>query len=383
MILRRTLVAVAALGALAACTKDKNVQPPSELVEINSTLAVEELWSTSVGDGAEKLRLALGIAVDGDTVYAAARDGKVTALDASTGKARWKAETEDDLSAGPSAGGGLVVVGSTSGRLIAFDAATGEPRWSSDVKGEVLAAPLVTADRVVVRLVDGRLRALDPANGKEVWMAEDVVPRLSLRGTSPPVRAGDSVLCGFDTGRVMSVALSNGDILWQAQLDTPRGRTELERLADVDAAVAVAGTEVYAVGYQGRVAMIALDTGQLWWTRDMSSYRGIGIDDDQLYVATSDGGVVAMRRRDGSTVWQQGGLMRRTLSAPAVHLGAVVVGDYEGYLHWMDRGSGRFVARERPGRTRISAPPVVVGDRLFVMDDNGKVAAFGAGGARR
>ena len=382
MILRRTLVALAALGAVAACTQDKNVQPPAELVDINSTLAVQKLWSASVGDGAEKLRLSLGIAVDGDTVFAAARDGEITALDANTGKSRWQAETEDDLSAGPSAGDGLVVVGSTSGRLIALEAATGKLRWSSDVKGEVLAAPLVTADRVVVRLVDGRLRALDPANGKEVWMAEDVVPRLSLRGTSAPVRARDAVLCGFDTGRVMSVALSNGDILWQAQVATPSGRTELERLADVDAAVAVAGDEVYAVGYQGRVAMIALDTGQLWWTREMSSYRGVAIDDDQLYVATSDGGVVAMRRRDGSTVWQQGGLMRRTLSAPAVHLGAVVVGDYDGYLHWMDRGSGRFVARERPGRTRISASPVVAGDRLFVIDDDGKVAAFG-GGARR
>jgi outer membrane protein assembly factor BamB len=383
MTLRRTLVALTALAALAACTKDKNVQPPSELVEINPTLEVRELWSTSVGDGAEKLRLALGIAVDGDTVYAAARNGKVTALEAGTGKVRWKAETEDDLSAGPSAGGGLVVVGSTSGRLIAFEAATGKQRWISDVKGEVLAAPLVTAERVVVRLVDGRLRALNPADGKEVWMAEDVVPRLSLRGTSPPVRGGDAVLCGFDTGRVMSVALSNGDILWQAQLNTPRGRTELERLADVDAAVAVAGEEVYAVGYQGRVAMIALDTGQLWWTRDMSSYRGVAIDEDQLYVSTSDGGVVAMRRRDGGTVWQQAGLMRRTLSAPVVHLGAVVVGDYDGYLHWMERSGGRFVARERLGGARISAQPVVVADRLFVIDDGGKVAAFGGGGARR
>lgn len=383
MTLRRALVAVAALAALAACTKDKNVQPPSELVEINPTLEVRQLWSASVGDGAEKLRLALGIAVDGDTVYAAARDGKVTALEAGSGKVRWKADAEDELSAGPSAGGGLVVVGSTSGRLMAFEAATGKQRWVADVQGEVLAAPLVTAERVVVRLVDGRLRALNPADGKEVWMAEDVVPRLSLRGTSPPVRAGDAVLAGFDTGRVMSVALSNGDILWQAQLNTPRGRTELERLADVDAAVAVAGEEVYAIGYQGRVAMIALDTGQLWWTRDMSSYRGVGIDDDQLYVSTSDGGVVAMRRRDGGTVWQQAGLMRRTLSAPTVHLGAVVVGDYDGYLHWMDRSNGRFVARERLGGTRISAPPVVVDDRLFVIDDGGKVAAFGGGGARR
>jgi outer membrane protein assembly factor BamB len=376
----RALALVAALGALAACSKDKTVEPPAELVDLNQTLAVQKIWSDSVGGGGEKLRLALGLAEDSGVLYAASRSGKVRALDADTGRTRWQVDTKADLSAGPAVGDGLVVVGTTSGMVIALELADGKQRWRATVSGEVLAAPLVAGDRVVVRSVDGRMRALNAADGTEAWMVEDVVPRLTLRGTSAPVRAGDVVIGGFDSGRIMAVALASGDILWQAQVSSPRGRTELERIADIDAAVRVAGEEIYAIGYQGRIAMIALDTGQVWWARDLSSYRGIGLDDDQLYVATSDGDVVALRRRDGGTVWEQTGLKRRSLSTPVTHAGAVVVGDFEGYLHWMDRGSGRFVARHRLGSTRIAATPLVIGDRLFVMDEDGKIAAYRGGG---
>jgi len=376
----RTLALVAALGALAACSKDKTVEPPAELVDLNQTLAVQKVWSDGVGGGGEKLRLALGLAEDSGVLYAASRGGKVRALDADTGRTRWQVDTKADLSAGPAVGDGLVVVGTTSGMVIALELADGKQRWRATMSGEVLAAPLVAGDRVIVRSVDGRMRALNAADGTEAWMVEDVVPRLTLRGTSAPARAGDVVIGGFDSGRIMAVALASGDILWQAQVSSPRGRTELERIADIDAAVRVAGEEIYAIGYQGRIAMVALDTGQVWWARDLSSYRGIGLDDDQLYVATSDGDVVALRRRDGGTVWEQTGLKRRSLSTPVTHAGAVVVGDFDGYLHWMDRGSGRFVARQRLGSTRIAATPLVIGDRLFVMDEGGKIAAYRGGG---
>jgi outer membrane protein assembly factor BamB len=378
MIRWRTLALLSVLAALAACNKDKAAEPPAELVDIKQTLPVERLWSTSVGGGGEKLRLALGIAAADDVLYAASRKGEVRALDAANGRTRWDADVKAELAAGPSAGDGLVVVGTSSGTVIALEAADGKERWRAKLSGEVLAAPLVAGGRVIVRTVDGRLRALEAADGKEAWMVEDLVPRLTLRGTSPPVRAGDVVFCGFDTGRVMAVSIPTGDILWQAQVSTPRGRSELERLADIDAAVRVAGDEVYAVGYQGRIAMIARDSGQIWWTRDLSSYRDIGMDEGQLYVATSDGDVVAMRRRDGGVAWQQTGLKRRGLGAPVLHGGAVVVGDFDGYLHWLDRETGRFVARERPGRTRFASTPIVIGDRLFVIDDGGEITAFRA-----
>jgi len=379
MIRWRTVALLSVLAALAACNKDKAAEPPAELVDIKQTLPVERLWSTSVGGGGEKLRLALGIAAADDVLYAASRKGEVRALDAANGHTRWESDVKVELAAGPSAGEGLVVVGTSSGTVIALEAADGKERWRAKLSGEVLAAPLVAGGRVIVRTVDGRLRALEAADGKEAWMVEDLVPRLTLRGTSPPVRAGDVVFCGFDTGRVMAVSIPTGDILWQAQVSTPRGRSELERLADIDAAVRVAGDEVYAVGYQGRIAMIARDSGQIWWTRDLSSYRDIGMDEGQLYVATSDGDVVAMRRRDGGVAWQQAGLKRRGLGAPVLHGGAVVVGDFDGYLHWLDRETGRFVARERPGSTRFATTPIVIGDRLFVIDDGGEITAFRAG----
>ena len=379
MIRWRTVALLSVLAALAACNKDKAAEPPAELVDIKQTLPVERLWSTSVGGGGEKLRLALGIAAADDVLYAASRKGEVRALDAANGRTRWESDVKVELAAGPSAGEGLVVVGTSSGTVIALEAADGKERWRAKLSGEVLAAPLVAGGRVIVRTVDGRLRALEAADGKEAWMVEDLVPRLTLRGTSPPVRAGDVVFCGFDTGRVMAVSIPTGDILWQAQVSTPRGRSELERLSDVDSAVRVAGNDVYAVGYQGRIEMIALDSGQVWWGRELSSYRGLAIDDDQIYVSTSDGSVVAMRRRDGTVLWQQDGLKRRGLSAPAVDGKAIVVGDFDGYLHWIDRDTGKFVAREHPGSARISAPPIAADGRVFVIDDEGKLAAFRSG----
>jgi outer membrane protein assembly factor BamB len=376
-----TLVVLAACALLAACDKDTVVDPPAELVDIKSVLPVDKLWSTGVGGGGEALRLALGLAHEEDVLYAAARDGKVRAIDAANGRTRWQTDTKLELSAGPGAGNGLVVVGTNDGEVVALDAEAGTVRWTARVSGEILAAPLVAGDRVVVRSVDGRMRALLASDGSEAWMVEDIVPRLSLRGTAPPVLAGSTVICGFDSGKVMAVNLESGEILWQAQVSTPKGRSELERLADVDAAVQVDGGDVYAVGYQGRAAMIALDSGQIWWARDLSSYRGLALDDANLYVATSEGDVVALRRRDASILWTQQGLKRRWLSTPAVVGPAVMVGDFDGYLHWLDRESGTFVARERPGRDRISVAPLVVGDRVFVVDDGGEIVAYRSGDA--
>lgn len=378
---RDALVVAAAAIALAACSKDKEVAPPAELVDVEATLPVQRLWSTGLGDEAEELRLGLGLAGAADTIYAASRSGEVRALDAASGRTRWRTDVDLALSAGPGAGGGLVAVGTNEGDVVALDAATGKRLWKAKVGGEVLAAPLVTADRVIVRTVDGRLRALAASDGREHWAVEELVPRLSLRGTASPVLAGDTVICGFDNGKVIAVSLAEGEVLWQAQVSTARGRSELERLADVDSAVRVSGGDVYAVGYQGRVVMLALDSGQVWWGRDLSSYRGLAVDDDRVYVATSDGDVVALRRRDGTVLWQQEGLKRRGLGTPAAVGTAVVVGDFEGYLHWLDRDTGKFVAREHPGGARISAAPLAVDGRVVVIDEAGKVVAYRSGDA--
>lgn len=373
---------VGLLALTAGCDKDKKgVEPPAELVDLKPSLEVRKLWDTGVGGGGEKLRLALGIVADQGSLYAAAEGGKVLALDAATGRVRWSEDTKLPLAAGPGVGGGLVAVGSSDGKVVALDAASGKKLWQTGVASEVLAAPLVVGGRVYVRTVDGRLQALDAQTGKAQWTGEEPVPKLSLRGTAPPVLAKDNVVAGFDSGKVIAFNAGTGDIAWQAQVTTPGGRSELDRLSDVDGAVQVDGNDGFAVGYHGRVVMFALDSGQIWWNRELSSYRAPALDDTQVYVATAEGSVVALRRRDGTILWQQDGLKRRGLSAPAVVGNAVVVGDFDGYLHWLDRDSGKFVAREHPGGARISLAPVVADGRVFVIDEGGQVVAYRSGGA--
>ena len=200
-----------------------------------------------------------------------------------------------------------------------------------------------------MRTVDGKLRALAMADGKEIWSAEQQIPRLTLRGAAAPVVARDVAISGFDNGRVLAVSVADGATVWDSPVSPSHGRTELERLNDIDAAVKVVGDDVFVAGFQGRAAMLALDSGQIWWTRDLSSYRGVDVDDEQMYVSTSQGELVALKRRTGVEVWRDDSLKFRSLSAPAVAGDYVAVADLDGYVHWFDRATGiAGGARARP-----------------------------------
>ncbi len=374
----KRLVTGAALVLLAACSKDKATDLPTELVDIESTARVERVWSASVGGGDEVMRLGLGIAVDGDRVFAAGRDGEVLALQRATGKALWRTRTKAQLSAGVGVGGDLAVVASSNGDVIALDVARGDERWRVKVAGEVLAAPAVGPESVVVRTVDGKLRGLALADGKELWQVEEQIPRLTLRGNAPPVVARDLAIAGFDNGKVLAVSARDGDTVWEALVVPSRGRTELERLNDIDAAVKVIGDDVFVAGYQGRAAMLALDSGQIWWTRDVSSYRGVDVDDDALYVSSADGEVVALRRRNGIELWRQNSLKFRRLSAPVAAGSYVAVADLEGIMHWFDKATGAPVARLGGLGGRVSNSALAVDDVIYVISDSGRIHALRA-----
>ena len=375
---RRWLVACAVL-VLAACSKDKDVDQPAKLTEFNATLKAERVWTASVADkGAKPLRLGLGLSVDGDRVYAAGRKGEVAAFDLKSGRALWRTKTKLALSGGPGFGGGMVVVGSTFGDLVALNPASGAILWKVRLNGEVLSAPAISDRLIAIRTVDGKLHAIAPKDGKELWSTEQQVPRLSLRGTASPVLTGDLVLCGFDNGKVEAVNVSDGSVAWETTISPAHGKTELERMDDVDSTVRVSGSDVYAVGFQGRISMLALDTGQTWWSHDASSFRTLGLDDNAIYISSADGDVVALRRRTGAELWRQKALAHRRLSAAVETDDAIVIGDYQGYLHWLDKATGALAARAGTGKVRISNAPVVAGDLVLVVNDLGKITAFRA-----
>src|SRR5271165_2152413 len=372
---------LAALLIAAGCSKDKDVEPPAALVKFPATLPVKELWGEKVAGGNKKqvkLRLGLGPATANGLVFAASYKGEVVAVNLDNGRRVWLTKLKMPLAAGPAAGSGMVVVGSSKGAVVALDAATGRLLWRVRVNAELLSAPSISEKVVVLRSVDGRLHGLDAASGKDLWSVEQQVPRLSLRGTAIPIIAKDVAVSGFDNGKVMAVNLATGDTLWDTALASPHGRTELDRLVDIDSSVRVVGDNVFAAGFQGRTAMLALDSGQIWWAHDMSSYRGLAVDEDNLFVTQSDGIVVALRQRDGSEIWRNDKLKRRGLSTPAVTSTAVAVADYQGYLHWLDKATGALVARERVAKYRVSNPPVAVRDTVVVLTDSGSMAAFRA-----
>jgi outer membrane protein assembly factor BamB len=201
---------------------------------------------------------------------------------------------------------------------------------------------------------------------------------LSLRGTAIPIVAKEVAISGFDNGKVMAVSLTTGDTIWDTALASPHGRTELDRLVDIDSAVRVVGDNVFAAGFQGRTAMLALDSGQLWWSHDMSSYRGLAVDADNLYVTESEGTVVAMRQRDGAELWRNDKLKRRGLSAPIVTSTAIAIADFQGYIHWLDKNTGVLVAREHIAKQRVSNPPAGANDTIVVLTDGGTLAAYRA-----
>jgi outer membrane protein assembly factor BamB len=324
------------------------------------------------------LRLGLRPAVAGDRVYIAGHGGGVRALDLATGRDIWRVSTKLELSGGPAVGEGIVAVGGSGGALVALDAETGAQRWQVMTGGEVLTAPTVAGGIVVVRTVDGRLRGFRAADGVEVWTYEQPVPRLTLRGNGAPVVDGDMVFAGLDNGKVVALALATGELLWTTTVAPAHGRTEIERLVDIDSPVRIVGDDVFVVGYQGRVAMLARDSGQLWWGRDLSSHRGLAVAGDTLYVTTADSTVVALSRRDGTPVWSQDAMLRRSLTAPALAGDALVVGDFEGYLHWLDAATGELLARGKTGGGRMSNAPVVAGDLLLLETDAGEVQAWRA-----
>ncbi len=366
----------ALLPALAACGHKSKGEPPAPLTSFDQTLKVRKLWSDKVGGKTERLRLGLKPGTDGAHIFAGAHDGQVAAFDAMTGRKQWSVKTGLPLSAGPAFGDGVLAFGTSDGELVTLDAANGEERWRVAVGSEVLASPAVGSGVIALRSVDGRLRGFSVKDGSSLWTVEEMVPSLTLRGNTAPRIAGTTVVSGFDNGKVGAYNLQTGEAVWEVAIANPTGRSDLERLVDVSAGMSIVGNDVYVVSFHGRVVGIDLTTGIVLWQQDMSSYAGLGADVSNVYVTNEVDAVIALDRRGGTQVWRQEALRLRDVTAPTRYENALVVGDYQGYLHWLDPADGHFIAREHATGERIGSAPIVVGDNVYVQGDDSSVAAY-------
>ncbi|SDW93699.1 Beta-barrel assembly machine subunit BamB [Pseudomonas kuykendallii] len=365
-----------AVLAVGCSSNSKKELPPAELVKFDAEVKLDEQWSRSVGDGQGDLYNLLTPAVDGDSIFAAGADGDVMALDRETGKVLWKKDLEAPVSGGVGVGSGMVLLGTLKGEVIALDAASGEEKWRARVTSEVLSAPATNGDIVVVQTQDDRLIGLEASTGTQRWIYENSPAVLTLRGTGAPVVTNNLAIAGLSTGKVIAVDTQRGLPVWEQRVAVPQGRSELDRVVDIDGGLLLSGTTLYVVTYQGRLAGLDLQTGRVLWQRDASSYVGVAEGFGSVYVSQASGTVEGIDERSTSALWSNDSLARRELSAPAVFSSYVAVGDIEGYLHLLSQVDGRFVARERIDSDGLRVRPLVVGDTLYAFGNSGKLVAM-------
>lgn len=378
--MRRILVAVFTV-MIAGCGiidkirgKDDALEPlkPNPLPTINAEVAVERDWSFSIGGGGRSAGLtpALGTGA----VFVASPDGRVAALDPDTGSAQWRTQLDIEISGGVGTGEGLIMVGGLGGEVVALDRRDGTEAWRTRVASEVLAPPGATSGVAIVRTIDGGVTGLLTTSGEERWKIQRDEPTLTLRGISPPLLDQDVAVLGYSDGKIAAVNVTSGATLWEIPVGRPSGTNEVERMIDVDATPMLIGNALYAVSFQGSVTAYEVGTNRTLWSSEMSSYTDLTADDDNLYISDSLGRVHALDRFTGDEKWVQDQLLRRRLSGPAVIGDYVVAGDYNGYLHVMNKSDGRLVGR-RDFNDRISVQPLVRDNRVLVMTEGGRLSA--------
>ena len=356
--------------------KEENIEPPTPLVEFTESANIIEIWSRNTGKGTDKTYLKLIPAVSQDRIYTADTRGLVNAINAENGKTIWGMDTDTHITGGPGVGESLVLVGTGEGEVLALSSTSGEEIWRTTVSSEILSTPRETDTIVIVRTIDGKLFALDKNDGKRLWVYDRTVPALTLRGTSSPVIAGNIVIAGFDGGRIAAMELQTGKLIWETKIAVSSGRSELERMVDIDAEPLVLDGIVYVATFQGKIAAVSLDGGRVLWTRDISSYAGISADDAYLYVTDDESHVWALERLSGTSVWKQEKLQGRAVTGPASIGNYVVVGDLEGNLHWIDKITGQFAARKQVASNKIITPPIVADQVLYAYTSGGTLGAY-------
>lgn len=381
-------------GWFGGSTKNAAAEP-AELKDMANTIAVKRLWSTDVGSGEGKLWLRQKPAIEGNKILVVDDNGRVRAIDASTGKSLWetkaiemkasgsrilfwkKRSLETGLTSSVGTGSGLAIVGGRNGEVVALDLETGSKKWTAKVTSEVLSAPLVADDRVVVRGSDGRVFGFDIADGTRKWVFDRALPTLSIRGNGSAVKGSGVVYVGYEDGTVVMLRTADGLQGWEQAIANAEGRTELDRAADIDGEIQVGSDAIFATSYHGQSMALALNNGRPVWTRDIGSYGGIAMNENLVILSDKNGVVHALNRTDGSGSWSQEGLQRRMLTTPVIQGNYAVVGDLDGYLHWMKLENGELVARVRVQNAYLRGTPVISNDGvLFALTAEGELAAY-------
>jgi outer membrane protein assembly factor BamB len=394
----RLLVWFLALSAMSGCSwfggdDEPEEIKPNPLPGINEEVRLEILWNQKIGGGSGDRAIRLRPAILGGRVFAASADGNIKALTTDKGRIIWEAEVKDfytkeelsfgfskgldAITGGVGAGGDLVVVGTGSGEILALNQSDGSLAWKSRVASEVLAQPQIDDDLVVVQSIDGKVAAYDAIDGSRKWVYTTNIPSLTLRGTATPIISDDVILVGFSTGRVVLLDRETGFPGLDHRVGVAQGDSDLERLVDIDGAMAMEDGRLYAASFQGRIIGIDVTAGRILWSEEASSVSGVGTGFGNVYLASSDSQISAYNGDNGREVWRVDALLHRDITAPVAMGSYLAFTDFEGYLHLMAQSDGRFVGRRKIDGSGVRSGVVAEGGRLYAMGNKGSLFVLG------
>ncbi len=374
----RTAILLGALALLNGCAwlSDEDALKPAELVKFEPTVELEKLWSENFGSGQDARYTRFVPGFSEDRIFVADHDGQVFAVDKKTGDELWQQETELPISGAVGAGYGLVLFGTYDGDIVALSQDDGHELWRAKASSEILAPPQTNGDVVVAQSVDGRVFAYDADNGDRRWSYDHPLPVLTLRSVARPLITDTQLFIGFDNGQLVCFNPDNGVLQWEVRVGQPQGRSDLDRVVDVDSSPLLVEAIVYSASYQGSVVAVSRGTGRLIWKNDASTYHDLAYGQEQIYLVMDDSRLIAYGATSGDILWQNEQMLRRGLNAPATIGGYVAVTDDEGYLHLLSQKDGSFAQRIKPPGDGFRSPLVSVDNVLYVLSDNGTLTAY-------
>lgn len=373
--MRKAVIALM-VALISGCGGGGDLVKPTPLGPITSTLTFSQVWTKDVSFSLPDPFAVITPVLTDNRIYIANPDGSVTAMSADKGERIWRRDVKGHISGGLGYGSGLLFGGTSSGEVFALHAKDGSLLWRQQVSSEVLSPPHIDSGIIVVRAVDDQVYGLDAQDGEQRWVFKRNTPALTLRGTSAPVLTGDKAIIGLADGELVALGLFDGSLLWETRIAEPRGRTELQHMVDIDSDPVVLDGVVYTVAYQGNAAALDVQTGRKLWSRDFSSYLNMAVQGGDLFLVDEHDNIWALDRDSGATLWKQDKLANRRLTAPELIGGYLVVGDYQGYLHWLDPDTGRIVGRRRVDSEGISVPPFSDGGVVYALSNSGLMQAL-------
>lgn len=356
--MQRILALVCGLIFLSGCASSpKETADASENLHYTKEASLKLRWRTSIGEGSKGAYLRIEPFVDEETIYTADPSGSVYALNLKNGKTLWSTKLNEVISAGVIVTDSCLIVATQNGFLHCLNPDNGNKVWQTRLSSEAISTPAADDQQVFVHTVDGRVTAFDLSAGQQVWSYESAMPVLTVRGTGSPLVLDQLVVIGFATGKVVGLDKPLGVPRWEVRLASPDGRSELERLVDIDGQPIFESGLIYAASYHGNVAAIGL-RGETVWEEQGSSYTSPEFSLGSLYLTLDNDHVQAYDAENGAKIWQQTSLTGRKLGQVTAHKRYLAVADNDGNLYLISQINGELVNHRllRPKPLHVNYP---------------------------